>query len=65
MFGIHWYSGTLLIERQTSAQTFLAEVVAAMRVEATEVGVRHPSNTPDAFRVYDCLGREMGQYTLR
>ena len=65
MFGIHWYSETVVIERQRSQLTFLAQVVAAMRRDAENVGARHPSQTPDAFKVFDSLGREMGHYTLR
>jgi len=64
MFGIHWLRGRSLVEKQTSELTFLADVIAATRRCAREVGERHPGNQPDTFKVFDGLGREMGQYTL-
>jgi len=73
MFSIHWYTGSQfigrcapkMIERQTSSQTLLIEVVAAMRASAGEVVARNPSRKPDTFKVFDDFGREMGHYTLR
>ena len=64
MFGIHWLRGRALVEKQTSELTLLAEVVATTRGTARDVGARHPGNAPDSFKVFDKLGREMGQYTL-
>ena len=64
MFGIHWLRGRALVEKQTSELPELAEVVAATRSTARDVGARHPGNTPDSFKIFDGRGREMGQYTL-
>ena len=64
MFGIHWLRGRTVVEKQTCELTMLAEVIAATRLSARDVGARHPGNPPDTFKVFDGLGREMGQYTL-
>lgn len=64
MFGIHWLRGRTVVEKQTCELTVLAEVVSATRSRAREVGARNPGNAPDTFKVFDGLGREMGQYTL-
>jgi hypothetical protein len=64
MFGIHWLRGRILIEKQTSELTALAEVVSTTRRGARDVGARHPGNAPDSFKIFDGLGKEMGQYTL-
>jgi hypothetical protein len=65
MFGIHWLRGRSVIEKQTSELTMLDEVIAAARRTASDVGARHSGDAPDTFKVFDGLGREMGQYTLR
>jgi len=64
MFGIHWLRGRILVERQTSDLAALADVVATTRGGARDVGARHPGNAPDSFKIFDGLGKEMGQYTL-
>ncbi len=64
MFGIHWLRGRVVVEKQTSDLTLLTEVVTTTRRGARDVGVRHPGNAPDSFKVFDDLGKEMGQYTL-
>ena len=64
MFGIHWLRGRALVEKQTSELPELADVLAATRSCARDVGARHPGNAPDSFKVFDGRGREVGQYTL-
>jgi hypothetical protein len=64
MFGIHWLRGRTVVEKQTCELTMLADVINTTRSRAREVGARHPGNAPDTFKVFDGLGREMGQYTL-
>jgi hypothetical protein len=53
-----------VVEKQTCELTMLADVIDTTRSRAREVGARHPGNAPDTFKVFDGLGREMGQYTL-
>jgi len=64
MFGIHWLRGRTVVEKQTSDIAALAEVVAVTRRGAGDVGKRHPGNAPDSFKIFDGVGKEMGQYTL-
>jgi hypothetical protein len=64
MFGVYWLRGRTVVEKQTSELTQLADVIAASRRSARDVGARHPGNAPDTFKVFDGLGHEVGQYTL-
>jgi hypothetical protein len=62
VFEVIWLRGASFVEKETSRLPRLEQVVARSRGKFADVKRRHPGNEPDAFRIRDDAGSELGYY---